>query len=214
MQNFIQYCAKGMTKKGAYVAAGYADTKNAGDGAKKLQLRHPIIRELIEAFKGHNKKMDAIYGEGRTAENINELAKKAVKELPVLPSSSALVEKGIDVSELSAQQAESFNFYRDIYLGRIQNEKRTIKKDKDGNVTGVIEEKQSTIDQRIRARQKMDEILGIHETLASMGEITMGQITVKIVDARKDDDDADESIVASKGDYSVSKGAENNGGNE
>ena len=96
------------------------------------------------------------------------------------------------VSNASPDIAEQIKFYRDIVVGNIKSKKRTKFIDKAGITTWKIEETDDIKD-RIVARKELDRILGINKFM-DIGTVEMGDITINIVDASKQDREEGEGL--------------------
>jgi hypothetical protein len=171
-----------MGKADAYRMAGYSGIKNAGQAGYIMESRNPIIVELIEArIKGEKAKGDP-------------LKTKEIEQRLECADKMAVVEKCENaIRNADPETLRKIKFYRDIVDGKTKTVKRTIKKDKNGQVISETIEEVSDITQRIKAREMLDRTLGIKSVLDTVGRVEVGNITINIVDAGKKDDDIPEN---------------------
>ena len=201
VKKYVVYSGQGLGKKAAYVAAGYKDSDNSNKGARVLEWRNPIIKELIEALRGHSQRLD-VYKEGTDiSKQIDKMAEGALDDVPVVPMDLVGTEDRVKVEEFSAEQARRAQFYRRVLNGEIKNVKKRTRYDKEGNCIGWEVEETTEVATRMKARVELDKVIGIKDMLNSIGQISVGNITINIVDAskREENDDERNNIIVGEG---------------
>lgn len=200
-QRYVLYLGQGLGKKAAYVAAGYKDSENSNKGARVLEGRNPIIRELVEALRGHSERRD-VYKEGtEISKQIDKMAAGPLDDVPIIPMDLVGTEDRVKIEEFTEEQARRAQFYRRVLNGEIKNVKKKTRYDKDMNVIGYEIEETTDIPTRMKARVELDKIIGIKDMLNTVGQISVGNITINIVDASKKDEKDDErnNIIVGEG---------------
>lgn len=181
-QRFVMFVANGgFSKRAAYVAAGYKDTPNAKKGAYMLEKRIPMFQEFVAALRGQNNKMQAYDPDSAVSKQIDEIAKGGFEEPPIVPAEVIGTGNGLNLVEMSAENARRAQFYRDIVTGKAKTRKVTKTYDKDRQLTGYKIEETTDVAAQMRARLELDKVLGVSEML-QVGQVKAGSITIKIVD--------------------------------
>ena len=210
VQRYILYLSQGLGKKAAYVAAGYKESANSHKGARVLEWRHPIIKDLVEALRGHNQRQD-VYKEGTDiSKQIDKMAEGALDDVPIVPMDLVGTEDRVKIEEFTAEQARRAQFYRRVLNGEIKNVKKRTRYDKEGNCIGYEIEETTDVATRMKARVELDKVIGIKDMLNSVGQISVGNITINIVDASKQEEKDDERNKIIEGEGVVEDGG--NGG--
>lgn len=178
-RKYIKFRGQGYGKTQSYRMAGY-DNKNAGTAAFLLEDRNKGIRELCEVLRNSNKAKSVLTGEGsRVTDQINALAEQKNTE-----------EMLAKIEGMSGEEAKRLQFYRDIANGSIKTVRKTKRYNAEGGLIETKIEEVSDIEVRIKARKELDRILGLQEMI-DIGKISMGDITINIVDASKREELAD-----------------------
>lgn len=173
---FVEYRARGMTKAEAYKQAGFSSARPI-QAAYKLESTNKAIRDLIGVLKKQLTAKDL-------SDINNEDANKTLKAL----ASQEKTDKYIDAfSEMDSETAKRVLFYRDIIAGRIKTVKKTTKRNGDGEILQTTVEEISDVSAKVAARKELDKILGLN-ALPELNTISMGDITIHIVDASKRDE--------------------------
>lgn len=170
-KKYIDFRGQGYNKTDSYKMAGY-NSKNAGQASHNLE-KTPIINEIITAIQNRNKLNDFAKGEGKLQSQIEAL------------TTSAQTAKALKVIEnATGEEAVRIKFYQDISTGKTKTIEKTTIKDKNGDIKEErIVEKEPSISDRMIARAKLDNLLGITDMPSVIGNVQAGQITVTIVDA-------------------------------
>lgn len=180
-RKYVEYRGKGYNKTRAYALAGY-NSRNVGQAAYNLEMKNKGMTELIDTLINTSKVkmlLDA------------EKSSKINQQVDALAAQDG-AEKVIQAIEgADSETAKRIQFYRDISAGKIKTVKKTIKKNKDGEVVGVTIEEISNIDDRMKARKELDRILGLN-SIIDIDKFNVGAITVNIVDASKKEELEDE----------------------
>lgn len=171
-QKYISNRARGYTKTNAYILAGYK-TKNATQAAYLLERRNPIFEELINAWASK-------YGAKEKKEKELDDKLKAKTEQDDVSKAMEVVDNG------DTETAARIKFYRDIIAGKIKNTKKITRKNDMGKVIDVRIEESVDIDAKMKARKELDRLLGLNQMI-DLGQLSMGDITINIVDASKKD---------------------------
>lgn len=186
IQRYLVFCSQGYQKKKAYVMAGYKDTKNASKSAFMIEKRYPFTKELIEALAGHFKRAN-YYKEGtEESKAIDKKAKEDFPEITLVPANFEGTEQQVKLEDISGEQARRIQFYREIVNGTAKSVKETITYDNKGNKTGKKVEMTSDLATRMKARLELDRALGLTDML-EVGQVNVGEINIKIVDASDKD---------------------------
>ena len=182
IQRYLVFVSQGYQKRKAYVMAGYKDTKNASKSAFMIEKRYPFTVDLIAALSGHYKRANC-YKEGtKESKVIDKKAKEDFPEMTLVPANFEGTEQQVDFDSIGGEQARRIQFYRRIVDGEIKSVKETITYDNKGNKTGKKVEMTSDLATRMKARLELDRALGLTDML-EVGQIKVGEINIKIVDA-------------------------------
>ena len=149
------------------------DGKSLSSTAQTLEDRNPQIEEIVAYAQEHNIESQLMNDKSAFAKSLEE--KKAEAELQQLKQATSV---------MTPNMAESIEFYRRVVKGSIKTYKTTEKYGADGK---LIERKREIIDDvesKMRAREKLDRMLGLN-AIQNCGNIQIGGINIKIVDASK-----------------------------
>ena len=180
-KRYIDFRGQGYNKTESYKMAGYNVKNNIGQAAYQLD-NNPKIKPILDAIFTHNKLDEFGKGDGTLKNQIDAI------------SSSSQAKKALKVLEnATGEEAQRINFYLNIANGKTKTIEKTTVKDKDGNIKEErIVEKEPTIADRMTARQRLDNILGLNDVPSVVGTINAGGgITVTIVDASNKDQKQD-----------------------
>ena len=181
-QRFVQFYANGgFSKKAAYVAAGYTDSKNAKKSAYDLAKNIARFDEFVAALRGQKNVTDAYDPESDVSKQIDEMAEFDLLPAPIVPAEIVGTGAKLDLAAISAEQAKRIQFFRDIASGKTKTVKKTKTFDREGKCTGSKVEEITDVATQMRARFELDKALGMNEML-KVGEVKAGSITIKIVD--------------------------------
>ena len=172
---YIDYRGQGNSKTMAYKMAGFG-AQTAPQAAYMLERRNRTIRELV----------DKIYAQ----KQVRDLAKQdsAINQKIDALATQAGAEKVLEVIEgADGETAKRIQFYRDVINGKI----KTVRKVKKLNAAGVVTETRieelSDVESKMKARKELDRILGLNQMI-DLDKFQMGDITINIVDASKQDE--------------------------
>lgn len=148
MKLFVDYRGQGFTLERAWIESGHSP-KNARANASTYLKNHPEVADLIKQIQTHNRLLQ-----------LNDPNSPLCKEIMnnVEKSKTAL-----DIAhDRVGEDANEIMFYINIQNGNMKSTERTTIKDADGNVVNVkVVEKEPTIADRMKAREKLSEILGM-----------------------------------------------------
>ena len=179
---FVMFYANGgFSKKAAYVAAGYTDSKNAKTSAYDLAKKIARFDEFVAALRGQKTVTDAYDPESDVSKQIDDIAEGDLLPTPIVPAEIVGTGASLDLAEMSAEQAKRIQFFRDIASGKTKTIKKTKTFDREGKCTGSKVEEITDVATQMRARFELDKALGMNEML-KVGEVKAGIITIKIVD--------------------------------
>lgn len=169
---YVDYRGQGNGRPQAYQMAGYV-AKNPAQTAYLLERRNSNIKELIETLQTQKKARELTQVESALNKQIDALATQqgAEKMLEAI--------EGAD-----GETAKRIKFYRDIINGKVKTKRTTTKLNAMGAVKETKIEEIEDIDAKMRARKELDKLLGLTQ-LPDLGSLTMGDITINIVDASK-----------------------------
>lgn len=181
-QRFVKFYANGgFSKKAAYVAAGYTDSKNAKNSAYDLAKNIARFDEFVAALQGQKNVTDAYDPESEVSKKIDEIAEGDLLPTPIVPAEIEGTGAKLDLAEMSAEQAKRIQFFRDIASGKTKTVKKTKTFDREGKCTGSKVEEITDVAMQMRARFELDKALGMNEMM-KVGQITAGKVTINIVD--------------------------------
>ena len=166
---YVKYRGIGKTMEEAWDKAGFPKT-NARQNASSFEKNHPLSKNLIKELQARAK----LSGLGKENSVISkEIANNALQGRTVLDI----------ISQKKGEEARQLQFYVDVINGNIKQKKKTTTTDKDGNQITKIEEIEPSVSERMKAREKMDSLLGIDDVKNVIGEVEVNKdITIKIVD--------------------------------
>lgn len=169
---YIDYRGKGNGRGQAYTMAGYV-AKNPSQTAYLLERRNTNIKELIATLQTNTRARQLTQEESDLNRKIDALATQegAEKMLEVIDGADG-------------ETAKRIKFYRDVINGKVKTKRTTKKLNALGAVVETKIEEIEDIDAKMRARKELDKLLGLNQ-LPDMGSLTVGDITINIVDASK-----------------------------
>lgn len=171
-QRYILFRVQGAKKTEAVKMAGY----NSSDYSKiayTIEKRHPEIVTLIQAVEKQ-----------KVVETLNDPESKLNTQIDALANQYSADTTLEVLKHADAETYRRIKFYRDIMQGKIVSTKRVVKKDDKGKVLEVREEEMNDVEMKMRARKELDRIFGLTQ-MGEMGQVRMGDITINIVDASK-----------------------------
>lgn len=170
---YVDYRGQGNSKTNSYKMAGF-DGKMASQAAYILERRVAGMTELIECLLGQSKARQLAIADSDLNKQIDALAQQDGAEKAI-----AVIE-GAD-----GETAKRIQFYRDIIAGKIKTTRKTTKY----NATGALVERKveevSDVEAKMKARKELDRILGLNQIPNLDDMLTVGDITINIVDASK-----------------------------
>ncbi len=166
-QKFILYRGRGMTLENAWVGAGLID-KNAKSNASSWLKNNPNAKELIKMLQTQNQLKSLSDENSMLSKEIMANSKKGLTALEIAKTKTG-------------EEAESMNFYINVIRGGITSKETTTTTDSNGNVTTKEVVKEPTITEKMKAREKLDQILGIDSIADKLGKVDLPngmQITI------------------------------------
>lgn len=166
-QKFIIYRGRGLTLENAWVGAGMVK-KNARANASSWLKNNPDGQELIKMLQTNNQ-----------LKSLNNVDSPISKE--ILDNS----QKGLTALQIAktktGEEAVSLNFYLDVVRGKIKTTEKTTTTDSEGKQVVKVVEKEPSIQERMKAREKIDQLLGIATFEDKLGQVDLPngmQITI------------------------------------
>ena len=177
-RKYVDFRGQGYSKTIAYKMAGF-DGKVAGQAAYLMEKRNAIIAELTDCIINQKKVRDLSVQDSAINQQIDALAMQdgAEKMLEVI--------EGAD-----GETARRIQFYRDVMNGKIKTVRKTTRYNAMGEKIETKVEEISDVDTKMKARKELDRILGLNQ-LPDLDKLQVGDITINIVDASKQDELAD-----------------------
>lgn len=184
-QLYVDYRGVGYTKAEAYRSAGYSN-KNAKMSAYLLERTNQTVKTLVDVLQKRNMAANALAMESgeinfKRRDDADADRDHQTTALATQQDAEKILQT---LQNADVNTADRVKFYRDIVNGKIKTTRETIVYDSAGVQKQRKIEIVDDVTQRINARKELDKILGIG-TLAEMGHISAGQITINIVDASK-----------------------------
>lgn len=172
---YIDYRGQGNSKTNSYKMAGF-NGKVAGQAAYILEKRSPTIVPLVDCILAQKQVRDLSVQESQINQQIDALALQegAEKMLEVI--------EGAD-----GETAKRIKFYRDVMNGKVKTVRTTMRYNAMGALIEKKVEEVSDVDTKMKARKELDKILGLNQ-LIDIDKVQMGDITINIVDASKQDE--------------------------
>jgi hypothetical protein len=101
------------------------------------------------------------------------------------------------IASKKGEEANQLQFYADVISGNIKQHKKTTTTDKEtGKEVVKVEEIEPSISERLKAREKLDSLLGIDDVSKVIGEVEVNKdITIKIVDTTAPKELVDDSPI-------------------
>lgn len=174
-RKYVDYRSAGYNKTQSYQMAGYS-SKNAGQSAFLMERANKGIVEIVEA-RLMAKKANSI-------KDPDSVLNMQIDALAQQKTAEQILET---IDGADAETAQRIKFYRDVVAGKIKSIRKTTTKDATGAVKSVKIEEIDDVDLRMKARRELDRVLGLN-TVADIGQIDCGDITINIVDASKKDE--------------------------
>lgn len=173
---YVDNRGRGVGKAESIRRAGYNTTYH-NEVARQLEKRKPQIKELYEIIQN-------------SMEGQNELAQVEESNLDVinrvLQSDTKSAEWALKAND--TEISRRISFYNSIINGELKTTKIRQEVDPEtGLVVKKYVEEVDSIETRMKAREKLDEILGVN-TLKTLSQFKVKDITVKFVDASKPDE--------------------------
>lgn len=169
-QLYTKFRGVGLAMEVAWVKAGFPQ-KNARPNASSFEKNHPLIKDIIKTLQTRAK----LNGLGKENSVISkEIANNALQGRTVLDI----------IASKKGEEANQLQFYADVISGNIKQHKKTTTTDKEtGKEVVKVEEIEPSISERLKAREKLDSLLGIDDVSKVIGEVEVNKdITIKIVD--------------------------------
>lgn len=169
-QLYLKYRGVGVSQEQAWKKASLP-IKNARQNASAFESNHPLSKEIIKRLQV-----------------ISKLDGLSDKDSPISKEITNNIARGKDLLQIIGSkegvEAEQLKFYLDVVNGEIKQKKKTITTDKStGKVTEKVEEIEASVSEKIKAREKLDQILGLDDVQNILGEVEVNKdITIKIVD--------------------------------
>jgi hypothetical protein len=172
---YVDYRGQGNSKTNSYKMAGF-NGKVAGQAAYILEKRSPTIVPLVDCILAQKQVRDLSVQESQINQQIDALALQdgAEKMLEVI--------EGAD-----GETAKRIKFYRDVMNGKVKTVRTTMRYNAMGALIEKKVEEVSDVDTKMKARKELDKILGLNQ-LIDIDKVQMGDITINIVDASKQDE--------------------------
>ena len=172
---YVDYRGQGNSKTNSYKMAGF-NGKVAGQAAYILEKRSPTIVPLVDCILAQKQDRDLTVEESQINQQIDALALQdgAEKMLEVI--------EGAD-----GETAKRIKFYRDVMNGKIKTVRTTTRFNAMGALIEKKVEEVSDVDTKMKARKELDKILGLNQ-LPDLDKLQVGDITINIVDASKQDE--------------------------
>jgi hypothetical protein len=152
-QKFIIYRGRGITLEKAWTSAGlYARSQtNAKASASSWLKNNPDAKELIKQLQTQAQ-----------LKQLNDVSSPLCKEI-MTNAEKSLTALDI-VKTKKGEDANSMMFYINVMNGAITAKEKTTTTDSEGNEVVKVVEKEPTISERMKAREKLDQMLGISQT--------------------------------------------------
>lgn len=164
-------------------AGSQAKPEMLSSTAKSLEERNPAIEDIVKW--GVERTLEGqLFNDGS---DFNKSLEEKKKELQMQQLNHA-------TSVMSPTMAESIDFYKRVANGSIKTYRTTERYAADGKT--LIEkkvEKIDDVDARMRAREKLDRLLGIN-AIQNLGQVQVGSISINIVDASKKEDEDERKV--------------------
>ena len=175
----------GFNKRESLIAVGTnaKDEKSISSIIQKMEERNPTINQVVEYCLSHDVQKELLDTNSKFNKVVDEKAKEVMQ-----PNADLKMQQLNNITQtpnvLSPDKAQSIQFYRDVIKGSIQTTKTICTYDAQGNLLGKRVEKINDVNVKMQAREKLDRILGLN-ALQQLGQVTLGSISVNIVDASK-----------------------------
>ena len=176
MRAYVDGLGRGLNKSQSIREAGYK-AERVAEVARGIEKRYPFVKELAKTILDWNAERDALA-------KAEDMEQDIIVHLLNKSGDDAM--KALENND--AEMAKRITFYNKIIDGRIKTTK--VIQEVDPRTGAVLKRRVEEVDDvatRIKAREKLDEILGVR-TLNSLGKFKVKDITINIVDAGKKDE--------------------------
>lgn len=164
----------GFSKVDSIKAAGSnAKPDMLSSTAKSLEERNPQIEEIVQWGLEHSLESQLNNENSNFSKTLE--GKKAELEMQQLNHAASV---------MSPNMAESVDFYKKVASGFYKTRKTIERYDSNGNLIERKKEVIEDVDAKMRAREKLDRLLGIN-AIQNLGQVQVGSISINIVDASK-----------------------------
>ena len=171
-RKYVEFRGQGYKKRDAYLMAGY-DSKLASQAAYGLELKNPIVKELVECLVTQNK--------ARELNKEDSALNKQIDALALQDGAEKILET---IEGADGETARRIQFYRDVMNGKIKTVRKTTRYNAMGEKMETRVEEVSDVEVKMKARRELDRILGLNQ-IADLDKLQVGDITINIVDASK-----------------------------
>lgn len=166
-QKFIIYRGRGLTLENAWVGAGMIK-KNARANASSWLKNNPDAQELVKMLQTNNQLKALSNSDSPISKEILDNSQKGLTALQIAKTKTG-------------EEAVSLNFYLDVVRGKIKTTEKTTTTDSEGKQVVKVVEKEPSIQERMKAREKIDQLLGIANYEDKLGQVDLPngmQITI------------------------------------
>lgn len=191
VQKYILLRGRGLPRAEAYETAGYKPSPYSSSNANKMEnFIMPQIAPLIKAMQGQKEELEVLKEGTRVSKKIDKQVEESIPTemtmgLVQVDMDSPIVEVGgVDVDNITNEDARNIQFYRKIANGEIKSVKIRCEYDGEGKLVKRVVEENSDIDDRIKAQKEVARILGLRD-LIELGKVEAENINITIVDASK-----------------------------
>lgn len=177
-RRFVDYRGQGFTLANSWKNAGYL-IKGSTDKAKETFAKtnassylknHPEVAELIKMIQTNTRLKQLNDNNSALSQEILSNADKAKSALEI-------------AREKTGEEATQLLFYVNIANGSTIVKETTTTTDAEGNKVVKVVEKEPSITDRIKAREKVDQILGIDSINKMVGQVELANgIQITVVD--------------------------------
>lgn len=194
-KKYVLLRGQGNSKTDSYRICGYKGASVRQNSYDLENNRFPFMKELIEALSCQRKNYEVLMENTKIAKKIEEKAKdkkdveKLASVVPQVPENAPVVEvKDLDaiVDNMSIDQAQNLQFWKQIANGTIKSEKEIRVYDAEGRLKEKKIEKTSTIETRMKAQEKVMRMLNLEEMM-TLGQVQANNVNIMIVNASKDE---------------------------
>lgn len=181
-QKFVIYRGRGLTLENAWIGAGLIK-KNAKGNASSWLKNNPDAKELIKRIQTNNQLKSLGDSNSVLSKEILENSQKGLTAIEIAKSKTG-------------EEAASLNFYIDVVRGKVTSKETTKTTDDSGKITVKEVVKEPTISEKMKAREKIDQLLGIATFSDKLGQVDLPNgMQITIVDVSNKEMKKDESNV-------------------